>query len=248
MMTLTMRSLLLAANKVLPPKGLNTSIYLSINNFSRHTGWAHGFMRAYALWLGAVLLVAVFLTAYAVIWLRRDHRAAALMGLSGIATFVALGLNQLVGHAFKELRPYVTLRHVLVLVPRANDYAFPSDHAVIAGALMASVLLVCRRLSPGAAPTVPTNFDVPRSVASEKPSVPFGPVLIVLSAFNVILGLFLCFARVYVGAHYPGDVVAGLVLGALVVVLISLMRPYAFRIADLVEPTALGVLVRRPPA
>jgi hypothetical protein len=52
---------------VLPPKGLNTSIFLNINDFSRHTAWAHSFMRAYALWLGAVLLVAVFIVAYAVI-------------------------------------------------------------------------------------------------------------------------------------------------------------------------------------
>lgn len=229
-----MRSLLLAANKVLPPKGLNTSIYLSINNFSRHTGWAHGFMRAYALWLGAVVLVAVFLAAYAVIWMRRDHRAAVLMGLSGIATFVALGLNQLVGHAFKELRPYVTLHHVLVLVPRANDYAFPSDHAVIAGAMMASVLLVGRRVAPLAPQISPTNAN--------------GRCLLVLGIVNVIFGLLLCFARVYVGAHYPGDVVAGLLLGALVVVLMSLFRPLAYRVADLAERTPFSVLVRRPPA
>ena len=229
-----MRTLLLTANKVLPPKGLNTSIYLSINNFSRHTGWAHGFMRAYALWLGAVVLVAVFLATYAVIWMRRDHRAAVLMGLSGIATFVALGLNQLVGHAFKELRPYVTLHQVLVLVPRANDYAFPSDHAVIAGAMMASVLLVGRRVATLAPQISPTNAN--------------GRSLLMLGIVNVIFGLLLCFARVYVGAHYPGDVVAGLLLGALVVVLMSLFRPLAYRVADLAERTPFGVLVRRPTA
>jgi membrane-associated phospholipid phosphatase len=234
MTTLTMRSLHLAVNNVLAPKGLNTSIYLSINNFSRHTFWAHGFMRAYALWLGAVLLVAVFLAAYAVIWVRRDHRAAALMGLSGIATFVALGLNQLVGHAFKELRPYVTLHHVLVLVPRANDYAFPSDHAVIAGAMMASVLLVGRRIAPHTSQTSTTIAN--------------GRALLALGIVNAIFGLLLCFARVYVGAHYPGDVVAGLLLGALAVVLVSLLRPLAYRVADLAERTPFSVLVRRPPA
>jgi undecaprenyl-diphosphatase len=65
---------------------------------------------------------------------------------------------------------------------------------------------------------------------------------------NIIFGLLLCFARVYVGAHYPGDVVAGLLLGALVVVLMSLFRPLAYRVADLAERTPFGVLVRRPPA
>jgi membrane-associated phospholipid phosphatase len=155
------------------------------------------------------------------------------MGLGGIGTFVALGLNQIVGHAFKELRPYKTLHHVLVLVPRANDYAFPSDHAVVAGALIASVLLVSRRVAPHA----------PRASSAKTD----GPIMIVLGLVNVIFGLFLCFARVYVGAHYPGDVVAGLLLGALVVVLITLFRPFAYRIADLIEPTVFGALVRHPP-
>jgi hypothetical protein len=99
---------------VLPPKGLNTSIYLDVNNFARHTVWAHSFMHAYALWLGAVLLTIIFLIAYGIIWWRRDCHAAALMGLSGIGTFVALGLNQIVAHLAKELRPYDTLHHVLV--------------------------------------------------------------------------------------------------------------------------------------
>jgi len=38
-----------------------------------------------------------------------------------------------------------------------------------------------------------------------------------------VLGLFLCFGRVYTGMHYPGDVIVGLVVGA--VVLIVLAKP-----------------------
>jgi len=71
--------------------------------------------------------------------------------------------------------------------------------------------------------------------------------MLTLSLANVILGLLLCFARVYVGAHYPGDVVAGFFIGALVVVIISLARPIAYRLVDLIEPTPIGVLLRRPP-
>jgi undecaprenyl-diphosphatase len=220
----------LAAIKVLPPKGLNTSIYLDINRFARRTAWAHSFMHAYALWLGAVVLVAIFIVAYAIIWWRRDHHATALMGLGGIGTFIALGLNQIVGHAVKELRPYDTLHHVLVLVPRANDYAFPSDHAVVAGALVASVLLVSRR------------------AAAANPRGRFVPDMLALGLLSAVFGLLLCFARVYVGAHYPGDVVAGFLLGALVVIAASLARPVAYRIADGIEPTPLGILVRRAPA
>lgn len=230
MMTTMSHTAFLTAIRVLPPKGLNTSIYLAINRFARRTTWAHGFMHAYALWLGAVVLVALFIAVYAIIWWRRDHHAAALMGLGGIGTLLALGLNQIVGHAVKELRPYDTLHHVLVLVPRANDYAFPSDHAVVAGALVASVLLVSRR----AKVTHRRRQPVPDVLA--------------LGLLSAAFGVLLCFARVYVGAHYPGDVVAGFLLGALVVIAVSLARPIAYRLADVIEPTPLGTLIRRPPS
>ncbi len=210
-----------ATVKVMPPGGLNTRIYLDVNRFSRQTAWAHAFMHHYALWLGPVLLAVVFLVAYAVAWRRRQVGATSLLVLGGIGTLVGLGLNQLVGHAADELRPYDTLHHVLVLVPKANDFSFPSDHATIAGALLASVLLVVRRSG-------------------------LQPVPAVLAACAGVLGLFLCFSRVYVGAHYPGDVVAGLLLGAAVVGLVSLARPIAYAMASRLESTPLGVVVRRP--
>jgi membrane-associated phospholipid phosphatase len=211
--------------KVLPPKGLNTSIYLDLNNFSRHTAWAHTFMHAYALWLGPVLLSLGFVLLYAVAWWRRARRATGLLALGGVGTLVAFGLNQLVVHAARELRPYDTHPHALVLVAKANDYAFPSDHGVLAGALSVSLLLV-----------------VGRGFWSHR-----GASVLWLALVEVVLGLFLCFARVYVGAHYPGDVVAGLLLGAVVVGLLSLLRPVVYWLAATVDPTVVGVVIRRPP-
>lgn len=209
---------LLGAVKVLWPKGLNTAYYLDLNNFSRHTAWAHGFMDAYALWLGLTLLAVVFLCMYGIAWWRRDLRTTARMGLGGVGTLVALGLNQVVGHAAAERRPYDTWRHALVLVAKAHDYAFPSDHAVVAGALLTSVILVARR-------------DALRDV--------------LLASAAAVLALFLCFARVYVGAHYPGDVVAGLLLGAAVVLVVSALRPAAYRLVEWLSGTVLFFVVRR---
>lgn len=54
-----------------------------------------------------------------------------------------------------------------------------------------------------------------------------------------------CCPRVRVGAHYPGDGVAGYLTTALLVVLVSLLRPVAYRVVDRVEPTVLGTLLRR---
>jgi undecaprenyl-diphosphatase len=231
---------------VLPPRGLNRSAYLDINHFARQTGWAHSFMHAYALWLGLVLLTVVFVAAYVVTWWRRDHHAAALLVLGAIGTVVAFGVNQLVGHAAGELRPYDTLHGALVLVPKANDYAFPSDHAVAAGALITAVLLVCWRPAR-------RRLDEPGAGAASRAGEPteragFVPAMVALDIVEVVIGLFLCFARIYVGAHYPGDVVAGLLLGAVVVmVVVVVARPLAYWLTDLVAPTPLAVLASRPP-
>lgn len=222
---------------VLPPRNLNTSVYLDINHFSEHTAWAHSFMAAYALWLGPALLATVFVAAYAVAWWRRNARAGGLLVLGAVGTIVALGLNQLVGHAAKELRPYVTHPHALVLVAKANDYSFPSDHSIVAGGLTVALFLVLgdevwrRRAEGGSSRT--------ERAASRR-------AIGVLAAINVVFGLFLCFARIYVGAHYPGDVVAGYLLASVVVLVVSLLRRLVYRAVDVIEPTVLGIVLRRP--
>lgn len=231
---------LVSVVRVLWPAGLNVSYYLDVNGFARRTVWAHSFMHDYALWLGLVLMVVVFVLAYALVWWRRNADGAALLGLGAVGTVVALGLNQLVGHAAKELRPYDTYRHALVLVAKAHDYAFPSDHAVVAGALLTSVLLVIRRgVPPGTLQKVGTRR---RRAAGGRTTA----AMVVLAALGTVFCLFLCFARVYVGVHYPGDVVAGLLLGAVVVVLVSVARPVVYRVAGFLGGTALSVLLSRP--
>jgi undecaprenyl-diphosphatase len=227
--------------RVLWPQGANTSLYLDVNRLSRQTAWAHGFMQTYALWLGPVLLALVFVAVYAIAWWRGAVRAAALLVLGGAGTVVALGFNLLIAHAAREVRPYVAHPHVLVLVPKANDYAFPSDHSIVAGGLTLSVLLVLggelwsrrQHMAHALAGAAQRRRTLPRAV----------PALV---GANVVFGLLLCFARVYVGAHYPGDVVAGYLLSSAVVLAFTLLRPLAYSVVDAVEPTVLGAVLRRP--
>ncbi len=72
------------------------------------------------------------------------------------------------------------LPDALVLVSRSVDPAFPSDHAVMAGAVAAGLFVAHRGLGAVAA----------------------------------VLAIAMAFTRVYVGAHFPLDVAAGLVIGA----------------------------------
>lgn len=180
-----------AGNGDVPGGPFGSTGFRDVNDFAKDTSWLHTVMADYATYgvvLFAVLLIIGFLLARSSGTLPKV--ASALWAAGGMG--VALALNQLVAHAADEPRPFVALPHVLTLVHHSADAGFPSDHAVMAGAVAAGLFLVSRTLGW-------------------------------VSAAAAIL---IAFARVYVGVHYPQDVLAGLALGAAVVLVTGLLvRP-----------------------
>jgi undecaprenyl-diphosphatase len=187
--------------------------FLHVNDFARHTAFLHAAMRLYAQY-GVVLFAAALLLGW---WWARNNpnpraMAAALWAPAG--ALLALGLNQPLGNAVRESRPYAVFPHALVLVSRSHDFSFPSDHAVMAGAVAAGVLLTHRRLG----------------------------------WFTAAAGMLLAFARVYVGAHFPLDVIAGLLFGAAVTVVGYLaVRSVLVHLLDALARTRMRPLVTALP-
>lgn len=196
----------------------------AVNSFATRTGWLHPAMIGYATY-GVVGFAALLLAGW---WLARratsmtsssassasssasvpsagdppaPKMAAALWAPAGM--LIALGLNQVLVALVHELRPYTVLPAAQVLVARSTDYAFPSDHAVMAGAVAAGVWLASRRLG----------------------------------YLATAAALLMAFARVYVGAHWPGDVLVGLVVGAAVAVVGYLLvrTPLTWAVTGLVR-------------
>jgi undecaprenyl-diphosphatase len=126
---------------------IDVAWYRSVNEFARDTRWAHGAVANYANWAGLVLL-AVLLVAGWLSGRRRDDapRLTATAFLVGVGAVLALLANQVIGPAFARPRPCHSLSHVEVLVHCATDSSFPSDHAMIAGAFAAGLLLLHRNL------------------------------------------------------------------------------------------------------
>lgn len=158
-----------------------TTVFLDINTLARNTPWLHTPLTFYANY-GIALFAVLLLVGW---WSARTHATTAAMAAAvwaPIGMLTAVAVNQPIVAAVGETRPYATLANILVLAQRTTDPSLPSDHATMAGAVTAGLLIANRRLG----------------------------------LISAVAAALMAFSRVYIGAHYPHDVLAGLALGALI--------------------------------
>lgn len=153
-------------------------LMLAVNELAKDTPWLHAVVLAYASY--GVVLFGLLLLLGLLYARHRSSAALAAAGWAGLATVLAVALNQPLGQRVGEARPYAVHPGLLRLASPTADFSFPSDHCVMAGAVAVGLLLVSRRLGLVA----------------------------------VVLAVLMAFARVYIAAHYPWDVAAGLLFGA----------------------------------
>lgn len=192
---------------------MNTRLFLEINDLARATPWLHVPMAGYAKY-GVVLFALLLLAGW---WTARQRGTGLPAAVwAPVGMLLAVAVNQPIVSAVHEARPYTRLPGILVLVDRSTDPSFPSDHATMAGAIAAGLLLVSWRLG------------------------------LLATAAAVLMG----FARVYIAAHFPFDVLVGFALGAAVALLGYLIarRPIGAAL-DRLDRTRLRPLLRPgPPA
>ncbi|MFC4147258.1 phosphatase PAP2 family protein [Micromonospora mangrovi] len=187
---------------------MNTRLFLEINDLARATPWLHAPMAGYAKY-GVVLFAVLLLAGWWLARLRGSGLPAAVWAPVGM--LLAVAVNQPIVSVVHEPRPYTTLPGILVLADRSADPSFPSDHATMAGAVAAGLLLVSWRLG------------------------------LLATAAAAVMG----FARIYIGAHYPLDVLAGFAVGATVTLLGYLLARRAIGAAlDRLDGTRLRPLLR----
>lgn len=154
---------------------------LAVLEFARQTPWLHPILLGYT---NFGLLVFVLLLAFA--WRRARHRppdAMAAVLWAPVTVLLGWAASNLVKFTVAEPRPCRSIARLTTLLscPPPGDYAFPSNHAALAGASAAALWLAWRRLG------------------------------VLAAALALLMG----FSRVYVGVHYPHDVLAGFAIGVL---------------------------------
>ena len=131
---------------------------------------------------------------YGVIWLVLLGMLAALSGktgrwaaLTGLAGLVAgLACSEVLKSIVMQPRPFVSLPDVRLLVSPSSSYSFPSVNTTYAFAASSGASLTARRL------------------LGRLPAWGWG---------LLALAIAVSYSRVYVGVHYPGDVLGGALLG-----------------------------------
>ncbi|HEX5075532.1 MAG TPA: phosphatase PAP2 family protein [Gemmatimonadaceae bacterium] len=101
-----------------------------------------------------------------------------------VATAGGIGLNNILKVGFTRPRP-----HVFEWGTTANSWSFPSGHAMSATVVYMTVAYLAARLQK-------------RHVAR----------LATLAIAAALVAL-ICFSRLYLGVHYPSDVIAGVIIG-----------------------------------
>lgn len=131
------------------------------------------------------------------------------------ACFFAYGLNLLIERFLFEPRPFIGHK-VHLLIAHTNDASFPSDHTAwsfaVVGMLFFGVL-------PFAIATLKKRPGVVHGLSFAQLWV---PGLLFLASFVIACAIGV--ARIYVGVHYPGDILGGTIDGLIAAFVVTLVR------------------------
>ncbi|HCI78793.1 MAG TPA: hypothetical protein DHW02_03800, partial [Ktedonobacter sp.] len=145
----------------------------------------------------------------------RERRAVVLW--IGVACVLAYGLNLLIEQFVFEPRPFVSHK-VHLLVSHPADGSFPSDHSAWAFAVVGMILLdlllvfIARQRE---------HYGQPFWQKAEKKFFLTTGLLCVLA---LLLACSIGVARVFVGIHYPGDIIGGAIDGLFAASIVTWVR------------------------
>lgn len=133
----------------------------------------------YVTYLGDIIVLLLII----VVLFFTGRRKVALIAILGL--IIASIIVSLIKPTVGELRPFLVLQHVNLLVYESGKYSFPSGHTSLAF-------------------TIATILGL---------SYKFKNIKLIYIA--LVIAAIVGFSRVYVGVHYPGDILGGMIVGVL---------------------------------
>ena len=118
---------------------------------------------------------------------------------AGVCGLAALLINLLITNVtlkplVARIRPYEQFEDLILLIGRQKDFSFPSGHTSSSFATAVAIFMMDRRIKNIA-------DGITKSSAT------------VLGTASMILAVAIGYSRLYVGVHFPTDVLAGVVIG-----------------------------------
>ncbi len=174
---------------------------------------------------------------------RSQSREAVVWAVAAVA--LALIGNVALGALIPEPRPFISF-HFTPLVAHPADASFPSDHAAvtfaIAGILLTRFWLAFRRPALPQTTSYSSKPYAPRADSPHGLSSSARAGLLwrtgILAALGLLMAIAIGCARVYVGVHYPLDIIGGAIIGLLAALIVALARGLLKPVARLVESGA----------
>lgn len=211
----------------------NYQFFLDINRYAGHWPWLDGVMIFFAntmIFFWPVFLLLLWGRPRA--WRRHPLRPgeaaiiqecrATVLWIVG-ACLLAYAFNLGIEHWIFEPRPFVS-HTVHLLLSHAADDSFPSDHTAVSFAIVGMLFFTFPALLFAAGRKRVEQEGRQRAFGLLRPLLFMGTALVLACSIGL--------ARVFVGVHYPGDILGGALSGLCAATVVTLMRRRLARPTD----------------
>ena len=167
-------------------QNINVELFQFFNH-SLENPFFNAFMPFITHFGGFIWLVVIMLLVIGYAWIKNKQSLRKI----AILTLIALLFSDLIVFCIKHLinapRPFISLSNVNLLIAENDPYSFPSGHVTSTFSVVTFFILNMKELA--------------------KKHYMLADIALIIFAIVIM------FSRVYVGVHYPGDVLAGAIIG-----------------------------------
>lgn len=151
-----------------------------------------------------LLLILIAILLYAKISRRETLKKVTIIALAALLFSDAIAI--VLKHVVHEPRPFMTLDNVHLLITEDDLNSFPSGHTTSTIAVVTAFVLNMKEL-------VKKHY-------------------LIIDIALIIFAILIPFSRMYVGVHYPGDILAGTILGLFGALIINHFKDTIFAILE----------------